>query len=252
MTPNGGKKDPQDQILESCLEEILGGHTPPDLKAEILARHAADSEQPAAPPVHVSAPPVSSAAQRLGNRNQTETGTPARRRWVIASLVTSTAVAALIMISFQLSWQDEGNPPALAQGQNNAPSSSNEVDSTPALPQQPAAPKANNPSTDTDSAVADFKKAVLGSGLSVSELVKAAWASASTYRNSDHRGGANGAHIRFDALRNWAVNDPDELGKVLAKLDDLSDPPAVPHPRPARPTRSRRDGPGRCPGARCR
>jgi len=155
MTPNGGKKDPQDQILESCLEEILGGHTPPDLKAEILARHAADSEQPAAPPVHVSAPPVSSAAQRLGNRNQTETGTPARRRWVIASLVTSTAVAALIMISFQLSWQDEGNPPALAQGQNNAPSSSNEVDSTPALPQQPAAPKANNPSTDTDSAVAD-------------------------------------------------------------------------------------------------
>ena len=75
--------------------------------------------------------------------------------------------------------------------------------------------------TPSDSAVADFKKAVLGSGLSVSELVKAAWASASTYRNSDHRGGANGAHIRFDALRNWAVNDPDELGKVLAKLDEL-------------------------------
>ena len=75
--------------------------------------------------------------------------------------------------------------------------------------------------TPSDSAVADFKTAVLDSGLSVSELVKAAWASASTYRNSDHRGGANGAHIRFDALRNWAVNDPDELGKVLAKLDEL-------------------------------
>ena len=73
----------------------------------------------------------------------------------------------------------------------------------------------------SDSAVADFKRAVLDSGLSVSELVKAAWASASTYRNSDHRGGANGAHIRFDALRNWAVNDPEELGKVLAKLDEL-------------------------------
>ena len=75
--------------------------------------------------------------------------------------------------------------------------------------------------TPSDSAVADFKKAVLDSGLSVSELVKAAWASASTYRNSDHRGGANGAHIRFDALRNWAVNDPEELDKVLAKLDEL-------------------------------
>ena len=75
--------------------------------------------------------------------------------------------------------------------------------------------------TPSQSAVADFKKAVLGSGLTVSELVKAAWASASTYRNSDHRGGANGAHIRFDALRNWAVNDPEELGKVLGKLDEL-------------------------------
>ena len=154
MTPNGGKKDPQDQILESCLEEILGGQTPPDLKAEILARHATDGEQPAAPPVHVSVPPVTSASQRLGNRNQTEAGTPTRRRWIIASLVTSTAVAALIMISISLSWQDDGNPPALAQGQNNAPSSSNEVDSTPALP-QPAAIQANNPSTDTDGAVAE-------------------------------------------------------------------------------------------------
>ena len=75
--------------------------------------------------------------------------------------------------------------------------------------------------TPSDAEVARFKEAILASGLTVSELVKAAWASASTYRNSDHRGGANGAHIRFDALRNWAVNDPDELGKVLAKLDEL-------------------------------
>ncbi|MFL0355571.1 catalase/peroxidase HPI [Erythrobacter sp. GH1-10] len=73
----------------------------------------------------------------------------------------------------------------------------------------------------SDADVAAFKSAVLGSGLTVSQLVKSAWASASTYRNSDHRGGANGAHIRFDALRNWAVNDSDELGKVLAKLDEL-------------------------------
>ncbi|GMM92357.1 catalase/peroxidase HPI [Qipengyuania sp. MTN3-11] len=73
----------------------------------------------------------------------------------------------------------------------------------------------------SDSTVADFKAKVLDSGLSVRELVKAAWASASTYRKSDHRGGANGAHIRFDAIRNWAVNDPEELGKVLSKLDEL-------------------------------
>ena len=72
-----------------------------------------------------------------------------------------------------------------------------------------------------ESAVADFKKAVLGSGLSVAELVKAAWASASTYRNSDHRGGANGARVRLAPQKDWAVNDPEELGKVLAKLDEL-------------------------------
>ena len=69
--------------------------------------------------------------------------------------------------------------------------------------------------------VTDLKAKILASGLTTSELASTAWASASTYRNSDHRGGANGAHIRFDALRNWAVNDPDELGKVLAKLDEL-------------------------------
>ncbi len=73
----------------------------------------------------------------------------------------------------------------------------------------------------SDADVSAFKSAVLDSGLTVSELVKAAWASASTYRNSDHRGGANGAHIRFDEVRNWAVNDPEELGKVLDKLESL-------------------------------
>jgi len=76
-------------------------------------------------------------------------------------------------------------------------------------------------STPSDSAVADFKAAVLSSGLSVSELVKAAWASASTYRNSDHRGGANGARVRLAPQKDWAANDPAELAKVLAKLDEL-------------------------------
>ena len=78
---------------------------------------------------------------------------------------------------------------------------------------------AGKPVSDND--VAAFKGKVLDSGLTVSELVKAAWASASTYRKSDHRGGANGAHIRFDELKNWKANDPEELGKVLAKLDEL-------------------------------
>jgi catalase-peroxidase len=73
----------------------------------------------------------------------------------------------------------------------------------------------------SDSAAADFKHKVLSSGLSVSSLVKAAWASASTYRKSDHRGGANGARIRFDAIRNWKVNDPDELKATLDRLDSL-------------------------------
>jgi catalase-peroxidase len=67
----------------------------------------------------------------------------------------------------------------------------------------------------SDEEVVRFKAAILGSGLSVSALVKAAWASASTYRNSDHRGGANGARVRLEPQRGWAANDPDELANVL-------------------------------------
>jgi catalase-peroxidase len=73
----------------------------------------------------------------------------------------------------------------------------------------------------SDSEVAELKRKILDSGLSVSELVKAAWASASTYRQSDHRGGANGGRIRLEPQRNWPVNDPPELAKVLSKLEEL-------------------------------
>ncbi|MEM9087041.1 MAG: catalase/peroxidase HPI, partial [Pseudomonadota bacterium] len=73
--------------------------------------------------------------------------------------------------------------------------------------------------TPSDADVASFKNAILGSGLSVSELVKAAWASASTYRSSDHRGGANGARVRLSPQREWAANDPDELDRVLSVID---------------------------------
>jgi len=71
----------------------------------------------------------------------------------------------------------------------------------------------------SDTSVAAFKSAILGSGLSVSELVKAAWASASTYRGSDHRGGANGARVRLAPQNTWAANDPEELSKVLGVIE---------------------------------
>ena len=83
---------------------------------------------------------------------------------------------------------------------------------------QDPVPKGTAPS---DGEVAALKAKILASGLTVSELVKAAWASASTYRQSDHRGGANGARVRLEPQKNWAVNDPAELRKVLSTLDSL-------------------------------
>jgi catalase-peroxidase len=67
----------------------------------------------------------------------------------------------------------------------------------------------------------DLKGKILGSGLSVSELVSTAWASASTFRGSDMRGGANGARIRLEPQKNWEVNNPDQLKKVLDKLESI-------------------------------
>ncbi|MEO6041067.1 MAG: catalase/peroxidase HPI [Croceibacterium sp.] len=75
-----------------------------------------------------------------------------------------------------------------------------------------------------ESDVAAFKTAILGAGLSVGQLVKTAWASASTYRKSDHRGGANGARVRLAPQKDWAVNEPAELAAVLAKIDSLRGP----------------------------
>ena len=72
-----------------------------------------------------------------------------------------------------------------------------------------------------DADIAQLKGEIAKSGLTVPELVRAAWASASTYRGTDMRGGANGARLRLDPQRNWAVNDPAELAKVVAKLDAI-------------------------------
>ena len=69
-----------------------------------------------------------------------------------------------------------------------------------------------------DADVASLKADILATGLSVSALVGAAWASAATYRGSDKRGGANGARVRLTPQRDWAVNQPAQLGKVLDAL----------------------------------
>lgn len=69
--------------------------------------------------------------------------------------------------------------------------------------------------------IADLKNKILNSGLTISELVTTAWASASTYRHSDRRGGANGARIRLEPQRSWEVNNPKQLERVLGTLEKI-------------------------------
>ncbi len=81
-------------------------------------------------------------------------------------------------------------------------------------------PKADHaPVTDAD--IAALKQQVLASGLTVAELVSTAWASASTFRGSDKRGGANGARLRLAPQKDWAVNQPAQLHKVLGLLEGI-------------------------------
>ena len=81
-------------------------------------------------------------------------------------------------------------------------------------------PKASHASIDAGD-IAALKANILDSGLSVSELVSAAWASASTFRGGDKRGGANGARVRLAPQKDWAANDPATLAKVLAALEGI-------------------------------
>jgi catalase-peroxidase len=81
-------------------------------------------------------------------------------------------------------------------------------------------PAVNHPLIDAQD-IASLKRRILASGLSVGQLVSTAWASASTFRGSDKRGGANGARIRLAPQKDWEVNQPGELGKVLAKLTEI-------------------------------
>ncbi|MEJ8814549.1 catalase/peroxidase HPI [Variovorax ureilyticus] len=85
---------------------------------------------------------------------------------------------------------------------------------------QDPVPKVDHPLVDAKD-VAALKKDVLASGLTVPQLVSTAWASASTFRGSDKRGGANGARIRLAPQKDWAVNQPDQLAKVLQALEGI-------------------------------
>ncbi|WP_192179793.1 catalase/peroxidase HPI [Mesorhizobium amorphae] len=88
------------------------------------------------------------------------------------------------------------------------------------LPWQDVIPAVDHVLIDEQDAAA-LKAKILASGLSVPQLVSAAWASASTFRGSDKRGGANGARIRLAPQKDWAVNQPAELAKVLDKLEAI-------------------------------
>ena len=81
-------------------------------------------------------------------------------------------------------------------------------------------PAASHPPIDEND-TAELKAKLLASGLTVSELVSTAWASASTFRGSDKRGGANGARVRLAPQKDWEVNDPAQLAKVLGKLEGI-------------------------------
>jgi catalase-peroxidase len=89
----------------------------------------------------------------------------------------------------------------------------------PQLWQDPVPPVDHELVDDAD--IAALKGRLLGSGLSIPQLVRTAWASAASFRGTDKRGGANGARIRLEPQRNWTVNDPAELAKVLPVMEQI-------------------------------
>ncbi|MFI2205105.1 catalase/peroxidase HPI [Streptomyces sp. NPDC020192] len=96
-----------------------------------------------------------------------------------------------------------------------------EVPSEELLWQDPLPQRTGEPIDAAD--IASLKEDILGSGHTVSQLVSAAWAAASSFRGSDKRGGANGGRIRLEPQRNWEVNNPDELAQVLRALEGIQE-----------------------------
>jgi catalase-peroxidase len=96
-----------------------------------------------------------------------------------------------------------------------------EVPAEPMIWQDPL-PAVDHPLVDAAD-LATLKQEILATGLTVSELVATAWASASTFRGSDKRGGANGARLRLQPQRTWEVNDPEQLARVLARLEAVQE-----------------------------
>jgi catalase-peroxidase len=94
-----------------------------------------------------------------------------------------------------------------------------DVPTEPRIWQDPV-PKAEGPVIDATD-IASLKATILGSGLSIGRLVATAWASASTFRGSDKRGGANGARIRLAPQKDWVVNEPAELARALSVLEGI-------------------------------
>lgn len=87
---------------------------------------------------------------------------------------------------------------------------------------QDPVPKVDHDLIDKDD-IKELEKMIFEAGLTVSQLVSTAWASASTFRNSDKRGGANGARIRLVPQRHWEVNNPPQLQKVIMKLEEVQE-----------------------------
>jgi catalase-peroxidase len=85
---------------------------------------------------------------------------------------------------------------------------------------QDPVPAVDHPLIDAND-IAALKAKILASGLTTSELVRTAWASAASFRGSDLRGGANGARVRLAPQKDWEANNPKELAKVLKSLEDI-------------------------------